>query len=67
MRNTMSTNSAMMRAMTTPMQAPSTLAMRNIMPTKGLKAIVVSDETGKVSRFRHYVDTAKPAAAAQAG
>ena len=39
MRNTMSTNSAMMRAMTTPMQAPSRLAMRKIMPTKGLKAM----------------------------
>ena len=48
----MSTNSAMMRATITPMQAPSTLTIRMIMPTNGLYAMVVerTDRAGKAEQ-----------------
>jgi hypothetical protein len=47
MRNTISTNSATMRAMITPMNAPKRLVISMIMPTNGLKAMVPSDVTGR--------------------
>ena len=58
MRNTMSTNSAMMRARITPMKAPSTLTINRIMPTNGLYAIVVSALTAPAPPSKMEITTA---------
>ena len=58
MRNTMSTNSAMMRETITPMQALSRLATRKIMPTNGLYAMVASEETAPAKPSNTEITTA---------
>ena len=42
MRKTIKTNSAMIRDRITPIQAPSTLEIRKIIPTKGFNAMLAS-------------------------
>ena len=46
--------------MITPMQAPSRLAITNIMPTKGLYAMVASDDTAPASPEQHGNNDGEP-------
>ena len=58
MRNTMSTNSATMRDMTIPMQMPSRLVIRKIMPTNGLYAMISSELTAPTTPISTEMTTA---------